>query len=97
MTDPETQATFDMLMERARKLGSGMAELLVTANPPPWDEDWFATAHRNVIDVAGESYRRNYPDYPELLVANMQVRVKEGFENRILQMMDGGLPQRGQA
>ena len=85
-TDPETQATFDMLMERARKLGSGMAELIVTANPPPWDEDWFTMAHGAVIDVAGETYRTHYPQYPEVLIVNMQVRVMEGFQDRIKEM-----------
>lgn len=86
---PEVQAEFDRLMDSAKSLGAGMADLLVNANPPPWGEDWFLLAHRNVIEVAGESYRKHHPDWSDQLVANCQLRVKEGFETRIKSLLSG--------
>lgn len=96
-TGPETQAMFDRIMDQARRIGAGMADLIVTSDPPPWPEDWFMKVHRNVIDGSGEAVRKARPEYPEVLVANYQVRVKEGFEARIRKLMEGGLPQGGMA
>lgn len=96
-TDTEVQATFDRLMESARKLGAGMAEVVITGAPPPWDQDWFLKVRQNVIDCAGISYRKEFPAYPEVLILNLQIRVKEGFESRILELASNGPLQGGAA
>lgn len=95
--DPQTQATFDYLMNHARTVGSMMADTVLAGNPPPWGEEWFERFYANATAQSGVAFKLKWPELSETIVANMQVRFCDGLEARLSAVLGGGqyLPDGG--